>query len=404
MALVFFFIRFYIMSMSDNNDINEESFAELFEQSVIENDYLEPGQAVDTEIVAISGDSIFLHLNGKSEGVLDAEEMTDDEGNLTVKEGDSIKVYFLKADKGEMRFTTRISSSEAGLAVLQSAFEEGTPVEGVVEKEIKGGFSVKIGESRAFCPFSQMGERRVEDSSEWIGKHLTFKITEHSEKGRNIIVSNRAIIEEEKAKKRDELMGTLKEGMVLKAKIVSLRDFGAFVDLGGVQALLPISEISLERVNNVEDVLSVGQEVEGKILNLDWDSNRISFSLKAMKGDPWDGAVQKYKVGAVHTGKIARVTDFGAFVNLEPGLDGLIHVSELAGNGRNVRPRDVVKTGEEVQVKILQVDAEKKRLSLKQMGEGQEDTDYTSYTQSSGDDSGETYNPFAALLKDRNKK
>ena len=389
--------------MSDNNDINEESFAELFEKSVIENDYLEPGQAVETEIVAISGDSIFLHLNGKSEGVLDAEEMTDKEGNLTVKEGDSIKVYFLKSDKGEMRFTTRISASEAGRAVLQSAFEEGTPVEGVVEKEIKGGFEVKIGEARAFCPFSQMGERRVEDSSAWIGRHLTFKITENGEKGRNIIVSNRAIIEEKKAEKREELKGTLTEGMVLTATVVSLRDFGAFVDLGGVQALLPISEISLERVNNVEDILSVGQEVEGKILNLDWDSNRISFSMKAMEGDPWDGVAENYKEGSVHTGKIARVTDFGAFVNLEPGLDGLIHVSELAAGGRNIRPRDVVKTGEEVRVKILQVDPSKKRLSLKQIGEGQDDTDFTSYTQSTGDNSGETYSPFAALLKDRKK-
>ncbi len=381
--------------------MNEESFAELFEKSVVENDYLEPGQAVDTEIVAISGDSIFLHLNGKSEGVLDAEEMKDEEGNLTVKEGDKIKVFFLKADKGEMRFTTRISSSEAGLAVLQNAFDEGAPVEGVVGKEVKGGFEVKIGESRAFCPFSQMGERRVEDSSEWVGRKLTFKITEIGEKGRNIIVSNRALIEEEKEKIREGLMKTLKEGMTVTGQVVSLRDFGAFVDLGGVQALLPISEISHERVKDVESVLAAGQEIEVKIISLDWGKNRLSVSMKALLGDPWDDAASKYPEGSLHKGKIVRITDFGAFVSLEPGLDGLIHVSELAGSGRDVRPRDVVKKGEEVQVRILSVDTANKRLSLKQIGEGEDDTDYTAY---SGSSSGETYNPFAALLKDRNKK
>ncbi|MDC7222462.1 MAG: 30S ribosomal protein S1 [Spirochaetales bacterium] len=388
--------------MKDNQtNNNEESFAELFEKSTIKNDYLEPGQAVDTEIVAIAGDTIFLQLNGKSEGVLAAEEMTDKEGNLTVAEGDRVQVFFLKADNGEMRFTTRISSSEAGQAVLQSAYEKGVPVEGAVEKEVKGGFEVKLGQSRAFCPYSQMGTRRVEDASEWIGRHLTFKITELGERGRNIIVSHRAVLEAEREKQKEALTKTLEVGMKVKGTVRSLRDFGAFIDLSGIQALLPISEISHERVNDIESVLTVGQEIEAEVLKLDWKNDRISLSMKALAGDPWEDAAAKYREGSIHKGKVARIADFGAFVTLEPGLDGLVHVSELATEKRNVRPRDVLEMGEEIRVRILSIDRGSKRISLKHVGEGEEDTDYSSYSPES---SGETYNPFAALLKDRAKK
>jgi small subunit ribosomal protein S1 len=389
-----------ITVMKDSPINDNESFAELFEKSNMKNERLEPGQAVETEIVAIAGDTIFLQLNGKSEGILDAEELTDKDGNLTVNEGDKVQVYFLKSDKGEMRFTTRISSSEAGRAVLESAYEKGVPVEGVVDKEIKGGFQVKLGESRAFCPFSQMGDRRIEDASLWIGRHLTFKITEHGERGRNIIVSHRAVLEEDKSKEREKLIKTLKAGMIVTGTIKSIRDFGAFVDLSGIQALLPISEIRRERINDIESILTVGQEIKAEVLKLDWQNDRISLSMKSLLADPWDEAVQTYREGSLHTGKVSRLADFGAFVTLEPGLDGLVHISEMATDQRNVRPKDVLSEGEEIQVRVLKVDSVNKRISLKHVGEGEEDMDYSSYTESSG----ETYNPFAALLKDRNKK
>jgi small subunit ribosomal protein S1 len=389
-----------ITVMKDSPINDNESFAELFEKSNMKNERLEPGQAVETEIVAIAGDTIFLQLNGKSEGILDAEELTDKDGNLTVNEGDKVQVYFLKSDKGEMRFTTRISSSEAGRAVLESAYEKGVPVEGVVDKEIKGGFQVKLGESRAFCPFSQMGDRRIEDASLWIGRHLTFKITEHGERGRNIIVSHRAVLEEDKSKEREKLIKTLKAGMIVTGTIKSIRDFGAFVDLSGIQALLPISEIRRERINDIESILTVGQEIKAEVLKLDWQNDRISLSMKSLLADPWDEAVQTYREGSLHTGKVSRLADFGAFVALEPGLDGLVHISEMATDQRNVRPKDVLSEGEEIQVRVLKVDSVNKRISLKHVGEGEEDMDYSSYTESSG----ETYNPFAALLKDRNKK
>lgn len=382
------------------NEVREESFAELLEKSSMDTGFYEPGQAVETEIVAIAGDSIFLQMNGKSEGVMDAEELTDKEGNLTVKEGDTIKVFFLKSQNGEMRFTTRISSNEAGQAILQEAYEKGIPVEGVVDKEIKGGFQVKVGESRAFCPFSQMGDRRVEDAADWIGRHLSFKITEHSERGRNIIVSHRAILEEEKAQKKEELTKTLEVGMTVQATVKSLRDFGAFVDLSGIQALLPISEISHARVDDIETVLTVGQEIEVQILRLDWKNDRISVSMKALLGDPWDDAASQYREGSIHTGKIARITDFGAFVTLEPGMDGLVHVSEISTEERNVRPKDVFKKGDEIKVRILSVDTGAKRISLKHIGEGDEENDFSSYMEPEST----TYNPFAALLKDKVKK
>src|SRR6056297_2224964 len=199
----------------DESKDNKDDFASLFENSISEMDSLEPGQQIETTIVSISGESIFLELSGKSEGILDASELTDRDGKLTVKEGDKIKAFFLETKNGEKHFTTKISGEKAGNAVLAQAFESKIPVEGLVEKEIKGGFEVKIGESRAFCPFSQMGMKRIENPQEYIGKQLTFKILEYSEKGRNILVSNRVILEEERQQQVEELKQSLTENMIV---------------------------------------------------------------------------------------------------------------------------------------------------------------------------------------------
>ena len=361
---------------------------------------LEPGQSIETEIVSISGDCIFLQLSGKSEGVLDKAEMTDRDGNLTVKEGDRIKVYFLSSQNGEMQFTTRISGDKAGKAVLESAFINGIPVEGVVEKEVKGGFEVKIGDTRAFCPYSQMGLKRVDEPGSYIGKHLTFKISEHGENGRNILVSNRAILEEEQIKKIEILKKKLKKDMVIKGEIIKIQDFGAFVDLGGVQALLPISEISRSRIEDINKSLSVGQEIEASIIQLDWPKERITLSMKALLSDPWDNAHIKYKRGSKHVGKVVRITNFGAFVSLEPGLDGLIHVSEIKGDARDNNPGASLKSGQSLTVLINSIDIEKKRISLKPASSIQQDEDNKKYLEPES----EVYNPFAALLKDKAEK
>lgn len=387
--------------MSNNKpEENEESFAALFENSLTEMKSYEPGQLVETEIISISGECIFLQLSGKSEGILDKSEMTDKDGKLTVKEGDTIKAFFMSSKNGEMYFTTRISGDKAGSAVLENAFQSAIPVEGVVEKEIKGGFEIKIGDSRAFCPYSQMDRKRVEDSKVYIGTHKTFKIMEYSEKGRNILVSHRAILEEEHQKQIEILKKTLQENMVVKGTVKLVQDFGAFVDIDGIQALLPVSEISRSRVNDIHKELSAGQEIEAKIIKLDWKSERITLSMKALLKDPWEKAGTNYKTGSKHKGKVVRLTDFGAFVTLEPGLDGLIHISDLKGNSRDDNPDDILKKGQDVTVQINSIDTHKKRISLKPVSSFEEDKDVKKYLEPESD----TYNPFAELLKDKTKK
>ncbi|MCK5735513.1 MAG: S1 RNA-binding domain-containing protein, partial [Spirochaetaceae bacterium] len=351
----------------DNSEESENSFADLFEQSFSEFESLEPGQSIETTIVSISGENIFLQLSGKSEGILDAAELIDKSGQLTVKEGDNIKAFFLSSQNGEMLFTTRIRGDKAGKAVLENAYKNGIPVEGLIEKEIKGGFDIKIGESRAFCPYSQMGLKRIEDPETYIGKNLTFKITEYGENGRNVLVSNRKILEEQLKERVEILKKTLHEKMVIKGTVKLIQDFGAFIDLDGVQALLPISEISRSRVDDIHKVLSVGQEVEASIIKLDWKKERITLSMKALLSNPWDNIQKKYKVGSKYSGSVVRITDFGAFITLEPGLDGLIHISDMRTDSRDSNPNDIFKKGQTVTVQINKIDIEKKRMSLKQV-------------------------------------
>src|SRR6056297_2276360 len=387
----------------NENKENNEDFASLYEDSLSGMDSLEPGQQIETTIVSISGDSIFLELSGKSEGILDRAELADSEGNVSVREGDKIKAFYLYSKNGEMHFTTKISGDKAGNAVLEQAFESKIPVEGIVEKEIKGGFEVKIGETRAFCPYSQMGLKRIENPQEYIGTQLTFKILEYSEKGRNILVSNRVILEEEHNKKVEELKQTLKEKMVVTGTIKSVQDFGAFVDLGGVQALLPISEISRSRVDDIYALFSEGQEIEASIIKLDWQNERITLSMKALLPDPWDEAPSKYPVGSKHTGEVVRITNFGAFVTLEPGLDGLLHISELKGDSRQGNQQDSVKKGQKITVAIKSIDTDRKRIGLKRVSSSQEDENFQKYLDSETGDESETYNPFAELLKNDSK-
>jgi len=242
-----------------------------------------------------------------------------------------------------------------------------------------------------------MGQRRTENAEEYVGKHLTFKIQEYRENGRNIMVSNRAIHEEAHKEKIEALKETLKESMLVKGSILSIQEFGAFVDIEGIQALLPISEISRARVEDINTVLAVGQEIEATILKIDWKNERISLSMKNLQADPWDHALEKYPVDSKHTGKVVRVTDFGAFVSLESGLDGLIHVSEMRGEGKYGNSGVTVKLGQLLTVKILGVDVAGKRISLKQAASLEEDETAKKYLESGTESDG--YNPFAALLR-----
>jgi small subunit ribosomal protein S1 len=354
---------------NDDKDLTEtadgENFAEMFEQSFKNQGRFEPGQKMETRILKISNDWVFLDTGRKGEGVLDRKELIDKDGNLTVKEGDTITAWFLSVTNNELRFTTRVGKGQAGNAQLEDAWKAGIPVEGTVEKEVKGGFSVKIaGSVRAFCTQSLMGLRRTENQAEQVGKQLPFKIVEYAENGRNIVVSHRAVLEEEAKEQREALKETLKEGMIVKGKVTSLRDFGAFVSIGAVEGLLPISEVGWGRVTDIREALTVGQELEVAIKQLDWDNNRISFSLKETLANPWDKIVQQFPEGSFHTGKVARLVPFGAFVTLSEGVDGLIHISKLGKGKRLTHPREVIKEGEIIEVKIEAVDRENRRLSL----------------------------------------
>jgi len=343
----------------------EKSFAELLDQDfAAAQTRLIPGQKVEAVVVRIGKEWIFVDLGAKSEGCIARNELVDKDGNLTVQEGDKVEVFFLSERNNEQRFTTRVSGADARNH-LMDAYQSGIPVEGTVDQEIKGGFSVKIaGKIRAFCPYSQMSLRRVDDTEQYIGEQFTFKISEYKENGRNIIVSRRAILEEEREQKKEELRETLEKGMTVRGTITSIRNFGAFLDIGGLEGLIPVSEICWGRVDDIHEKLEVGQEVSATVMKLDWENDRISFSLKETLPNPWDAVAGKYAEGSSHVGKVVRLLDFGAFVELEPGIDGLIHISRLGAGRRINHPREVVQLGETVEVRIDSVDTEKKRLSL----------------------------------------
>jgi small subunit ribosomal protein S1 len=345
---------------------DSDSFAELFQESVSKPiRRLSPGQKITATIAAISGESVFLDTGGKSEGILDASELRGEDQESTAAVGDKIEVYFLKAKNGEQLFTISIGSGKNS-EHLEQACRSGIPVEGLVKEEIKGGFAITLGGSiRAFCPYSQMGLRRVEDAAaEYLDRHMSFQITRYEEDGRNIVVSARAILEEEREKLRDALKETLEEGQTISGVITSIREFGAFVDIGGVDGLVPISEIGWSRVENINDYYAVDQKINVVVKKLDWDAGRITLSIKETLDDPWDQAAEKLSSGSILTGTVARLAPFGAFVTLEAGVDGLIHISKL-GKGRRINhPREVLEEGQEIEVQVESVDTIEKRISL----------------------------------------
>ncbi|MBW1851369.1 MAG: 30S ribosomal protein S1 [Deltaproteobacteria bacterium] len=367
----------------DNHDFlgetEEENFEELLKQSIVEPVHLNPGEKVESVVIEITREWVFINLGGKSEGYISINEFVNDEGNITIKEGDTVNAFFLYSKNNEMLFTTRLTGETTGKEHLEEAYYNRMPVEGLVEKEIKGGFEVKIsGSVRAFCPYSQMGLRRVGNTDQYVGQNLTFKIIEYREKGRNIIISNRSVLEEELQKQKDALRESLEEGMTVSGEITSIREFGAFVDIGGIEGLIPISEISWGRVEDINNTFSVGQRVDVAIKKLDWVNEKFSFSLKEILPNPWNNVGLKYPEGSCHKGKVARLAPFGAFVTLEPGIDGLVHISELGKDKRINHPREVLEENQIVEVKIAKIEEVEKRLSLK-MVSGEQDSEEVDY-------------------------
>ncbi len=376
----------------------EQSFADLFQESSSKSlRRLEPGQKITATIVGLGGNSVFLDVGGKNEGILDTSELMNKEGELSATIGDKVDVYFLKSTGGAQIFTIKLGSGK-NATHLEEAWRNGIPVEGLVKEEIKGGFDITIGGSiRAFCPFSQMGLHRVDDAgAAYTGRHMTFLITRFEENGRNIVVSARALLEQERERQKEALQESLQEGATVHGTISSIRDFGAFVDIGGVDGMIPISEIGWSRVEDIKEHLTIGQEVTAVIKKLDWKAGRITLSLKETLPNPWDSVRERFTEGSVHTGTVARLTPFGAFVTLAPGIDGLIHISRLGGGRRINHPREALEEGQEIEVKVEGVDNETRRISLAP-------TDYVS-SESKETEEKDEYKKFVSEKKSERKQ
>ncbi len=348
-----------------NTAPQEESFAELFEKSSKQAVRCAPGQKIKAKIVSISGDLVFIDLGDKSEGAINLAEFNDKDGNIQIKAGDEFDAFYVSVENGIRKFTTLIRGySAVSLRNIQDAFEAEIPVQGEIKREVKGGFEVLVGEVRCFCPFSQIDLKGGREGGVYLGRTFSFKVIEYEENGRNIILSRRVLLEKEKEEKIEKLRETLKVGMEVTGTIRSVMNFGAFIDLDGVEGLIPASELSWARNERPSDILSPGQQVTVKILSLDWEHSKLSLSLKAMEPDPWTLVSDRYSEGSRVSGKVVRLAPFGAFVNLEPGIDGLIHISNL-GAGRKINhPKEVLEPGQIIETYVLSIDTENRKIAL----------------------------------------
>jgi small subunit ribosomal protein S1 len=291
--------------------------------------------------------------------------LTNKDGSCSVQAGDEIDAYYVTVRDGVRRMTTLVNGySAATLGALRDAFDAGVAVTGTVKREVKGGFEVSVGEVRCFCPFSQIDLKGGREGGLFLGRTFPFKVLEYEENGKNVILSRRVLLEEERRAKVDKLKESLSVGADITATVRSIQNFGTFVDLGGVDGLIPASEVSWDRSKRPEDVLSVGQEVTVRIIALDWDRNRLTLSLKALEPDPWNGVAERYPVDSRVNGTIVRLAPFGVFVRLEPGVEGLVHISNLGAGRRINHPREVAETGREVEVYVLGVDPGSRKISL----------------------------------------
>jgi len=326
------------------------------------------GDLVKGTIVTLGKDAVFVDLGGKAEGQLERAQVADSEGKLLVKVGDVIEARVASDAGGALSLRVKLGRGPEARAELAQAQELGIPVEGLVTEVVKGGFSVDVAGVRGFCPASQIDARFVEDLAVYVGQRLTFRITRYEP--RNLVLSRRALLEEENERRAVETRKTLVPGLVVHGKVVGFKPFGAFVDIGGIEGMLHVSELGYSRVEKPEDVLHLGQEIDVVILKVepaapgDKKGDRISLSLKALGNDPWSDAVAKLAEGQHVKGTVTRLQPFGAFVELAPGVEGLVHISEL-GSGRRINhPKEVVAVGQPVEATVLAIDLERRRVSL----------------------------------------
>ncbi len=342
-----------------------ETFAELLEESLNSSE-MKPGAVIEAEVVDINGDYVIVNAGLKSESEIPASQFRDSEGAVQVNIGDRVEVAIETVEDGYGN--TRLSRERARRAksweVLESAFAEQSIVTGILTGKVKGGFTVSIDEVRAFLPGSLVDVRPVTDTLFLENKQLEFKVIKLDRVRNNVVVSRRAVVEKEMEVERAELLQNLEEGQVVKGMVKNLTDYGAFVNLGGLDGLLHITDIAWKRVKHPSDVLEVGQELDVRVLKFDRERNRVSLGLKQLGEDPWSDIARRYPANTRIFGKITNLTDYGVFVELEEGVEGLVHVSEMDWTNKNVHPSKVCHLGDEVEVMVLEIDSERRRISL----------------------------------------
>ncbi len=342
-----------------------ESFAELFEQSAA-SQRLKPGTILMGRVVEIGPDMVIVNVGLKSEAVIPAEQFRNEKGEMEVAVGEDVEVALDSVEDGSGE--TRLSREKAKRARtwtrLEKAFEAQETVTGMITGRVKGGFTVEIDNVRAFLPGSLVDVRPVRDPSYLEGKALEFKVIKLDQKRNNVVVSRRAVVEQEFSAERNALMDNLQEGSVVKGAVKNLTDYGAFVDLGGIDGLLHITDMAWKRVKHPSEVVKVGDEIDVRILKFDRERSRVSLGLKQLGADPWENIARRYPPNTRVFGKITNIADYGAFVEIEDGVEGLVHVSEMDWTNKNVNPAKVVHTGQEVEVMVLDVDEERRRISL----------------------------------------
>ncbi len=344
---------------------SQESFAALFEESLSRKE-MRIGEVITAEVVRIDMNFVVVNAGLKSESFIQIDEFKNDQGEVEAKPGDfvSVAIESLEDGYGETRLSRDKAKRLAAWMDLEKALEAGSIVTGVITGKVKGGLTVMMNAIRAFLPGSLVDIRPVKDTTPYEGKQMEFKVIKLDRKRNNVVVSRRAVLEASQGEERQKLLQSLQEGAVVKGIVKNITDYGAFVDLGGIDGLLHITDLAWRRVKHPSEVLAVGDEVTAKILKFDTEKNRVSLGLKQLGEDPWVGLGRRYPTGTRLFGKVTNLTDYGAFVEVEQGIEGLVHVSEMDWTNKNIHPSKVVQLGDEVEVMILEIDEDRRRISL----------------------------------------
>ncbi len=350
------------------NQFDSEDFASMLDAYGFNNDgcELEEGSIVEGEVVAIENENVLVNVGFKSEGQIPAEEFRDAQGNITAKVGDKINVFVERKSDGDG--TVKLSYEKAKrmqlFDQLEDVLEKGGIISGMITRRIKGGYTVDLGGIEAFLPGSHVDLRPVPDMDALVGQTYEFRVLKINRRRSNVIVSRRVLLEEDRDSKRSALLTTLDEGQIVKGRVKNITEYGVFVDLGGLDGLLHITDMSWKRIRHPREMVSMGQEFELKVLSFDKDTNKVSLGLKQLIQDPWQDITTRFPEGSRHTGKVTNLVDYGVFVELESGVEGLVHISEMSWTRKLRHPSQIVKQGDEVEVVILGVDSDKKRISL----------------------------------------